>query len=74
MRIGKLEINWSKKKPEHRKVLSMPFAPAIRLQDATPNYLRDVMVYILERVEEGDDIVLTKDGKQTLVFLAGHVI
>lgn len=74
MRIGKLEINWSEHKPEHKKILSTNFAPAIRVQDAAPNHLRDVIVYILERVEAGDDIVLTKDGKQTLVFLAGHVI
>lgn len=74
MRIGKLEINWSEHKPEHKKILSTHFAPATRLQDATPNELRDAIAYILERVEAGDDIVLTKDGKQTLVFLAGHRI
>lgn len=74
MRIGKLEINWSEQKPEHKKVLSTHFAPATRLQDATPNQLRDAIVYILARIEAGDDIVLTKDGKQTLVFLTGHVV
>ena len=69
MRIGKLEINWSEKKPEHRKVLSTHFAPAIRIQDATPNQLRDSLVYILECLDQGYQPVFTKDGKQTLAFI-----